>query len=669
MIKQRIAKFAAVSVGVAMAIGAASPLGAQTVADLQAQINALLAQLSALQGGASTTTTVSACAFTRSLTVGSNGSDVTCLQQTLVAKGYLVMPAGVAMGYFGNLTKAAVARWQAANGVAPAVGYFGPISQAKFASMGGTTIPGGTTTGGGITTPGVEGTLTASIYATPATGTKVYEGDDMKKVLAVELEAKLSDVRVERIKLKLDAATSGNTDRDFYDDIADRIYIMDGNTVLASASLNSSTVIEETTGNFYVTVTGFNLVIPKDSKKILSVALDAQGNFDSAFSNDSWTLTVPAEGIRGVDGAGINLYAPSSGTLARNFSTQADLSESASLAVSLNSNSPKAQQVICTSGSDEDECNGLELARFDFKAEDDTVTVTNFVLDIVRTNNATPTAAGNVASGTVAYLYDGSNSVGSASVVSTSATVMTATFTDIDWDVPADTTRTLSVRLDIIDAQSAADTLVVSTDAADVTAENSDGDDVSANVSGSADGKTFTIRKVGPEITLVSKSITTSGVPQSSAAQTFATSTLTATFNVKIKALGGSIVLGKVASTTGPTFGKTTGTNSFTLYSSGSASSLNLTNGTTTSFTLPSTCVDDADRTNSCQLAENAEITVPVTFLIPGRTDASSAHTSGLYSVGLINVNWSNTATGSSLQSTNFMSGDVDWRTAEVSFP
>ena len=121
MTKNRIARFAAVSVGVAMAFGAVSPLGAQTVSDLQAQINALLAQLSALQGGTTTTTTTSTT-FTMNLTVGSTGSQVVSLQQALVAEGHLVMPAGVAMGYFGNLTKAAVAKWQAANGVSPAAG-------------------------------------------------------------------------------------------------------------------------------------------------------------------------------------------------------------------------------------------------------------------------------------------------------------------------------------------------------------------------------------------------------------------------------------------------------------------------------------------------------------------------------------------------------------------
>jgi len=103
-----------------------------TVASLQAQINALMAQLSALQGGSATGTAVQ---YNTNLTVGSTGADVTELQQMLVAKGFLQMPAGVSYGYFGPLTKAAVAKWQRAFGISPAVGYFGPISRAKANSI------------------------------------------------------------------------------------------------------------------------------------------------------------------------------------------------------------------------------------------------------------------------------------------------------------------------------------------------------------------------------------------------------------------------------------------------------------------------------------------------------------------------------------------------------
>ncbi len=63
------------------------------------------------------------------LTVGSTGQGVVVLQGLLSELGYLQIPTGVAPGYFGNLTKAAVARYQAAKFVSPTAGYFGPLSK------------------------------------------------------------------------------------------------------------------------------------------------------------------------------------------------------------------------------------------------------------------------------------------------------------------------------------------------------------------------------------------------------------------------------------------------------------------------------------------------------------------------------------------------------------
>lgn len=116
---------------------------AQSTADLQAQINALLQQITALQAqlAAQTPAAVVQCTFTRNLTVGVVGEDVKCLQKFLNDGGFSVLSStgagspGNETTYFGSRTQAAVAKWQAANGIAPAVGYFGPISRAKYASI------------------------------------------------------------------------------------------------------------------------------------------------------------------------------------------------------------------------------------------------------------------------------------------------------------------------------------------------------------------------------------------------------------------------------------------------------------------------------------------------------------------------------------------------------
>ncbi|MFZ2484932.1 MAG: peptidoglycan-binding protein [Minisyncoccia bacterium] len=653
MTKTRIARIAGIAASATLVFGAFVPMaGAVTIAELQAQINALMAQLASLQGGSVSTGTV----FTMNLTIGSTGAEVTALQQWLIKEGYQI-PAG-ATGYFGTQTRAAVAAYQTNKSISPTAGYFGPITRAavnaQVASTGGTTtVPGSTV---GITTPGVEGTVTVSKAPTPSSGVKVYEGGSRVAVLGIKLKANISDIKVERVKLKLDAATSGNSDQQFYTKIADMIYVMDGSTVLASSALDANTVVKEGS-DYYITVAGFNFVVAKDSEKVLTIAIDPKASWDSTYDSDSWTLTVPVDGARGVDGAGINQYGPST-AFSNSFTSSADVVDSASLTVSLASNSPDTTQVIANQGTSDNEYDELTLAVFDFKGEEDAVTVTDLVVDIVRGGG------NNVATATTAYIYDGSTLIGSAAVVGTTATAMSATFADIDWTVPADTTRKLTFKVDIDSAAVAADTFyadigAVTSVATNVTSENSAGSSITET--GSATGRTITIRKIGPEVTLVSKSISATGVPQSNDTLTRSTSTLTATFNVKIKAVGGTLNLGTVASGT-PVIASSTA--SFKVFRNGAYDGT-VSAATSTSYTIPSDCTSVG--TNSCNLTDSNEVTIPVTFSIRGRSPDSTVLSSGLYSVQFTGVTWH--ADGGASQTTTFMSADDDWRTADVSFP
>ena len=75
--------------------------------------------------------------FTRNLRVGDSGSDVTALQELLIREG--VYPEAIVSGYFGELTRRAVARFQekyaseilTPAGLTKGTGYFGPLTRAK----------------------------------------------------------------------------------------------------------------------------------------------------------------------------------------------------------------------------------------------------------------------------------------------------------------------------------------------------------------------------------------------------------------------------------------------------------------------------------------------------------------------------------------------------------
>jgi len=632
----------------------AVPVSAQTTAELTAQINSLLAMIAQLQaqisGGA--TTGGSATTFSTDLTVGSKGADVTALQTWLVSKGFLTMPAGVAMGYFGSLTKSAVAKYQVSVGITPAVGYFGPITRAKINVLvvvvpPGTVVPGST----GITTPGVEGSIAAT-ESSAGTVSTVYEGDSKVAILGIKIEATDSDMAVQRMKFDLDEDVTAS-DTKFYNKIYKKLYVTEGGNVLASADLNSTTVTKDGT-NYYVTIAGFNSVIPKNSSKTYLIKADVYDAIDSAdYSSETYTIAVATDGIRAVDGAGIDQY---SGTtaIAATPTVAATLSDSATLTLSLNSSTPKKNDVICAGGASENECDLLTLLVFDIKAEKDKVKITDMNVQVDKT-----TGAGTAVASTTVYLYEGSIVIDSATITSGD----TAIFNDIDYIINKDVTKTLTVKADIRSANTARAAFTAVASSSGITDENSVGDSVTD--SGTATGNAIGVLNVGPEFSLVSKSIVTNDAPQKAGTTTnVSTSTLTATFNVKIKALGGALEFGTNQATTSPLVSSTTG---FGIYRNGVVVTNVGSVSTSTSITFPSTCTTSG-YTNGCQLAEGSEVTVPVVFRIEGRDSTGGVLTTGLYSLDLARLNWTNTAAGSASQST-FMSGETDWRTADVSFP
>lgn len=640
--------FAGVVAFTMVASAVAMPAGAQTTAELTAQINSLLAMIAQLQAqvaGGSTSTSMS-MTFTSNLTVGSKGTEVEALQKWLVSKGYLTMPAGVAYGYFGPATKAALAKYQAEAGISPASGYFGPITRAKLNAMGGstTTTTGGTTTttGGSITTVGAEGTL-AITQSNSGLVSTAYEGDSMVGILGFDAEAKNSDIAIQRIKIALGNSTT------IYNKIYKKLYVTSGSDTLASVNLDSSTVIKDS-GTYYVTISGFNLVVPKGAKKNIMIKADVFSSVDSA-DQTSYTVTLATDGVRGVDGAGIDQYAGGT-SISRSTTIDDTLADSATLKVSLNTSSPKKMDVVASSGSNENELDKLTVLTFDLKAEKDAVTITDAVIGVAKTG------AGAANASTTVYLFEGSTELDNASVSAAGY----ANFSDFDYTVAKDTTKTLTVKVDIRDANATLANFVATASSTGMIAENTTGDSLSASEkTGTATGYQIGVRNVGPEVTLVSKTVVTAGVAQTNG-NPVSTSTLTATFNVKVKALGADLMFGTAASGT-PMFASSTA--SFKVYRNGAYDGSISAAATSTSFTTPSG-VTTAGLTNSFTLSEGNEVTIPVTFQIIGRNAAGTALTTGLYSVGFEGLNYTANGVASTV---NFMAGEADWRTSDISFP
>ena len=661
--KRFIAGFFAVAMVLTLVGFVSAPANAQTMtsAQIMAAIANLQAQLSSMTGGTVTGAQAQAM-FNTDLTMGSKNSDVSSLQAVLISNGYSI-PAG-ATGYFGAQTRSALAAWQSATGISPAVGYFGPISRAALNRASGTPVAGtpgtvvcpvgftctstGTgTTVGGITTPGVEGTLT--ITSAPVSTGTVYEGDSMITALGFKARAQNSDIALQRVKIDLGNSTT------VYNKIFSKVYLTDeSGATLASMDLNSSNVVKN--GSRYeVSLAGFSYVVSKDTTKTLFVKFDVRSSIDSTDLSGGAIISLSTtQAVRGVDGAGIDQFGGDN-TITKTLTVSASLADSATLTLSTNTNNPLTQEAIAADGANNNELDQVTLLTFDIKADKDAVLLTDLVATVSRSAGA--------ATASSTYLYAGSTQIGSASAGAGSSN---ATFADIDYTIPKDSTRTFTIKADVRGATSVQTTFTATVANAGLTAENSVGDSVSK--SGSATGNSILVRNSGAVFTLVG----TPTISKSSTAESnnSATSTATATFQLNIKAIGSAITFGSNASATPLVANQASGvtTSSFVVYRGGAAIAASFVGASSTSFTIPSSgVVNNSPVANSATLQEDQSISFPVSFTFEGKLATGANVTTGNYAVGLENINYTNAA--GTAQVANFMFGQTNWRTSEVTLP
>lgn len=307
--------------------------------------------------------------YARNLTVGSRGDDVVALQTMLEAKGFLVMPVGVAKGYFGSLTKAALAKFQAANGIAPAVGYFGPITRAFVGSNGGTSGPVNCPAGyvcsptGGSSGPltGGAGSVDSYTLISGLNNEKVGEGADDVKVAGLEIEAdEGSDLRLTAVRLVFD---EGTANQDFEDYASDVSIWLDGKEV---ANLDADEFNDDNDWTKTVSITG-SAVIKAGESSDLEVAVSGQDNLDTNDINDTWTVDFRT--IRFVDAQNAST-SEDPGKDPRTFSFASFASANdAELQISEDSSAVNDAHTIAVDATDD--TDGVELLSFELEAEGD----------------------------------------------------------------------------------------------------------------------------------------------------------------------------------------------------------------------------------------------------------------------------------------------------------
>lgn len=268
---------------------------AQSVSDLQAQIAALQAALLKLQGGSMMTPG----SFTHDLTVGAKGDNVKMLQDWLISKGHLA--AGLNTGFFGNLTRAAVAKFQAANGVSPAAGYWGPKTRAMANSMAGGPKPGP----GPVVVPG-SGLAITLASDNPSTGSAVIAGASRIGVLSLDMTAgSAGAVTVNGLKFKKVGVVSDTN-------LSAAYLVENGNVVAQYVSISGGTVDFGNPG----------LVVNPGMSRHLLLAVDLSSGANAgntlAFNLDTVKTfgDVPVNGVSSVMGNSLTVTTVSNPSLA-----------------------------------------------------------------------------------------------------------------------------------------------------------------------------------------------------------------------------------------------------------------------------------------------------------------------------------------------------------------
>jgi len=343
-------------------------------------------------------------------------------------------------------------------------------------------------------TPGVEGNLRAELRATPA-AVSVEEGDNDVAVAGFEVEAEMSDITVQRVDVRFEVTAGDDRPWIYLDEVALRV---DG-TVVAREQISSSDDFTEVSTDVHeLRFSGLNVNLDADTVSMMEVLVDGSDVIDSADLPGTIEVSIPTNGIRGVDGAGIQQHAPTS-TIGRPFTVEQDAGGDLNVSLAATSSEERIA-VASTDGATDD----IEVLSFEVETENDAVTIDDVTVDFT-------TSVGDETDDvfTTVHLFMGSTLIASENVpVNDADNVVSITFDTLNRELNANQTTAFRVLVDVPTIGTATfpegATIQATVGVGDITGEADNGDDVTST--GSATGSDVHLFSVAPELDLVSTS-------------------------------------------------------------------------------------------------------------------------------------------------------------------
>jgi peptidoglycan hydrolase-like protein with peptidoglycan-binding domain len=493
---------AAVVLAVIAAVFAAAPAvkaDAASCSAVKALITAGLIsadKIATAEAAAGCTSTSAAYMFTKDLTVGSTGADVSALQAKLG-----VTPA---TGYFGAITKAAVVAYQAANKL-PTTGYVGQLTRAVLnyvaPSVPSTPATPSTPSTSSNDLDGTDGEISDVNELSSYNNEEVGEGEEEIKVAGFEVESsKDGDIQIKSVKIELSATSSGQSDN--IDDYITGLTVWMGSTKVGAADVEDFNE-ESTNGVWSKTISLKDAVVKADKTVKFYVSLDAANTFDSSDISGA-DMDLRLVNIRYTDGSNVTTTDDSSGEIGFSvpvnfvdFSTAADIE----LKVSLDSSSPDAAVVLV---DEEDNTDEIVLLKGKIKIDGDSdVLVDELPITLTASTGTVASVTNNVTLSIDGEEYSES--------VNSSASSATTTFDNLDLTLTAGKTYTFTIMADINDIETGSfdegtslTASMTGTNVDYIDAEDEEGDqlDDSSEKSGTAVGEAQTFYSSGIVVTV-----------------------------------------------------------------------------------------------------------------------------------------------------------------------